>query len=656
MASHPLESDPKPSAAIAQRALRNVVNTIIFKKINGQGDKVFVDMIMENIGTDTLDMEEGEKIVFFDKVRDIFGTFFGIEQSDEENRIKMIRSLIRVVFPDLLEESEEKKLISGSRIRSLKDKINMEIHRLSGDSRSTEFDVNRFVRDILFHGDEEADLKTVSERLAEAKDEIPSEVVLPLTQTIEAMSGKKPTVLRKIIASALKNFKRTQKKTVTNPQKISDLRDLMGFIESLESRKMTVSDFHILDYLRDYIDSGTAENLMGLEDSRHPKTLVGAVVNSRYNGNLLKDDLFTSRARNEAVSGAAISSMEKRDFEEIAFCLREIAKGRLDMEEVSLRTGIGASPVDVPLRIFSYPIPALLIARRLKERYGKSPKVDFFTGQEGGIACNGMPEDLVRANTRDAFKLVNSFVQTFFPDIADRFSLVSDKEWSHPQTRIMVDYLESLLREEAERGDNSHLQKIVNELQKRGSHYGAEGGAENSLRYAAFHTICFRDVPTINAYIDGVENGPSHIISIGGSSEREFDYIRNILARKFSVEGFNKFVQQRGQSELQIENSMPSLETRASLIADTGSIPPYFLVKEVGDIGVSDTMRMDPETMRELFANRIKGALTTPHTTGQNDERRLSGARSLVQGMSLIAAVTGREPFIDFIHNLNKQA
>ncbi len=633
-----------PNPKSSRQAFRNVLEEIVAKKINGEEDSNLVAAVFTHLDEEGIPVEERND--FYVELKELSETFFGIQARDEAHLTEMIRALIRTVFPDLFEDGGE-KFITGDRVRILKDRINDEIRRLSKSLEEASFDLNDFVNSFLFEGNEFMDLGRLSEKLESARESTPSEIVQALSSMLEAMKGKRTNVAKKAIAGTLKRAQRHNSAGSTHDPRILQLKDLLSFIESLESKRMGVTDFHLLDYLKDYIDADTAGHLMNAK----PQTLTGAVIESRYNGNHLATDSFAVHSREEAVRSAVISSMTPEDFQRVMCCLIGIVKGESTIEDLNLRTGIGAFPDAVPLRILSYVIPALTIASRLKKRYGKSPKIDFFTGQEGGIACNNMPADLVRKNTMGSFRIVHQFVQTFFPDVAEHFSLVEDKEWAHPQTQLMVDYLERLLVQAIGSGDDPYLEKIATELKRRGSHYGGPEGERNSLKYAAFHAICFRDIPTINAYIDGNADVQSHIISIGGPSETEFDHVRNVLATNFSTEGFNQFALERGVPELSIKTSSPALRTRSSLIANTGIIPPYFLVREAGDITLTELDGMEPDQMRALFADRIQQALTrTTAPSGEGETRITSGAKSFVQGMALIAVTTGRESLVHFIH------
>ncbi len=628
-------------------SVETLLRTIVTKMVTGEGDEGLVKGIVEDLDQTTVGMKEEEKPVFYAKAEEIFTVFFGVEHNDERRLTEMIRPLIRKVFPELFEGEDEVRYVKGDRIKVLKDRISEEIHRLIAESQKDKFDLRTFINDFLFEGKEAMEMEALFAKLASVGDGTPEDVTYALRGVLNGMKGKMLIVSKKVIAGALKRSHKHAAEEKADDPKIPALKDLLAFVESLENKRMSITDFHILDYLRDYVDATTAGHLMEAK----PQTLAGAVVESRYNGNHLAHDAFTSHFKGEAMSKAVISSISKKDFKEIVACLVRIASGDLDIEDLSLRTGIGASDKDVPLRILSYAIPSLTIARRFQEKYGKSPRVDFFTGQEGGIACNGMPLDLVRANTETAFRITKDFVHTFFPDVAGQFSLVDDKEWSHPQTQLMVAYLESVLIEAAERGDDPYLEKIVRELRRRGQEYGEDRGAGNSLKYAAFHVICFRDVPTINAYIDGNQGGQNHIVSIGGSSEKEFDHVRDVLTAKFSVEDFNRFAVESGKPEMRIQAALPNLGTRSSLIADTGVIPPYFLVNEVNDIALPELEGLEPNQVRDLFAQRIQSALTKTHQGVENDPRTVSGARSLVQGMALLASTIGRESLVDFIQH-----
>jgi hypothetical protein len=357
----------------------------------------------------------------------------------------------------------------------------------------------------------------------------------------------------------------------------------------------------------------------------------------------------------EAHAQAVVHAMTDRDFEDIVRGLIKVASGELKIEDVTLRTGIGGSDDDVPLRILSYIIPSLTIARRFKEKFNMSPRVELFTGQEGGIACNGKDAEGVRKNTDQAFHVIQKFVDTFFHDIKDQFSLVSDKEWTNPRVQLMIDYLENLLTNLMEKDE--HLRKIGEELKGRGMKYGAETGLDHALRYAAFHIICFQDIPTVNRYIDPNAIPKTHIISIGGTAERDFDIVRDALTEHFSVEGFNQFALDSGQPDLKIQETLQPISMRSMLIADTGNIPPYFLAREADDITLPELHGLGVDELRGLFGERMRRALETfGACSGQEANRGAKDASSsFIKGMTMIAGVVSPDALIDFIHRFTHE-
>jgi len=619
----------------------------------GTRDETLVRSIKEEWRGLAATMSAEKRLDFYTRLADAFSTFFGLDQADQEIIAQDLRDLLAKVFPELALITAQIDTYQGSTsIAALKSSIHEEIHRLregiqrgnaGGTETSLQLDINQLVAQ-LFGAEENTDPSNLLTKLDGITPVPPDEVLVPLRTALRSFQSKGKTAHRKAVLSILKGArKKTLEHASESDPLIAGLEDLLAFIHTLETRRVTLSDLHLVEYLSGQVSEEEAVTLIGVD----PKTLPGAILKSKYNGDRLQDDRFIAQASNGALLRDVAKSITAVDFANIARCLTKIATGELKIDEICLRTGIGASTQPVPMRILAYALPVLTIARRFQANFGASPQVELFTGEEGGIGCNGMDPDVVKNNTGKAFRIIKDFVEAFYPDVKDSFALADDKEWSDPKIQLLINYLENILLAEAE--TNEELGKIVKELKKRGTVYGGENGAENAVKYAAFHVICFRDVPTIDAYLGDRDHSGRHVISFGGASEAAFDFIRDILVARFTVEDFNQFASDSGREELRINHDLPALDTRSTVIANTGVIPPYFLVPESGDISLDDLDGLGADGVRALIVERLHRALQISTEPTDRPARTLSGASSLMQGVSMISAAVGSERLIQFL-------
>lgn len=632
---------------IAANSFKELLMIIIEKIVNcpDRGAEIeLCNMLTKTLKEDVADdMSIDEQFTFYNNLREIFSTFFGVTNAHPEQYLAgLVRDLTICAFPDLA-IVRDNGYTKASKVRTLIGKIDQEIAKKT----SSEINEGSFL-DSVFGNEQILEAADFMEKFAASKTGLPADCVEAVEKQVNGMTRSGKAIARRAIESNLKKLKK--KALPADDEGLVGLQTLRAFIASLESRRVDLKDLTIIDFLRGHMDENKYRELVAVPTP----SLTDAVVHSGFNGRKLDDDGFTQMAKDQALAAAAIDTVDINDFRSLAGYLIKVAKGALSIEDIDLRTGIGASASPPPLRVISYVIPSLLIARRCQEKFGKSPKIEFFTGQEGGIYCNGMDADIVRANTRTVFQLVQEFVDTFFPDVADRFSLEEDREWSDPKIQLVVEYFENLLTTEVSKGEDQRLVTIARELDRRGTVYGGEQvGAVNSLKYAAFHAICFQDIPTVNRYISGNGRVDRNVVSIGGEAEGGFDHVRDFLVRGFSISGFNEYATAKGYPELSMSDELPNLSTRASMICDTGNIPPYFLVRRGGDIAIEETSTLEVDGIRALVAERIINALTIIDQKGENDQRTISGARSLLRGLAMIAAITEVDPLVEFIKSFN---
>lgn len=581
-----------------------------------------------------------DREAFFQRAHDVFTAFFGIEYLSPDEIMPQIIALVRKVHGDVAQHVDFE---NTSSLRSLQDRVGNAQSLIVHQARSRSFNVGSFL-DTLFDGQQSISRERLQEHIALCSD-LPVRAREALEKFASVFRG--PNIVRQNLKGTLNA---TLSKEVLTPEEdvvIQKLSSLNAFLESLKAPPDVV-DFFAHLYLRGSMSFEDAKNLL----DHQPSTLPAEILYSAFNGKVLLDDPFVQLRSREALAQALINSMYAGDFIQIVTLLTDVASKHTPIDHLCLRTGIGGTPDPMPVRLASYVLCSLSIARRFQERFGASPKIEFFTGQEGAIACNSVDPDVVRANTADAFTFVDAFSKQFFPDVSHAFSLVEDHPWeSNPRIVVMIDYLEQILRNAV--SQDPVLSTMVGQLESRArNHDGRDGNS--ALRYAAFHVLCFRDIPTLNRYIEGPNfERPMHVISVGGAAEREFDYIRALLAEKFSVQDFNQFVASRDQDEFAITTEDPPLHTRASIITGTGILPPYYSADPEGDVRINQLTLPDNDS-RIFVSDRVHHALSMSRP-GQ-DSSAIGRARSVVRGMILVASAAPPEKLYPFVTQYNGRA
>lgn len=627
--SHHESSETLPYAREAQRffaLLDRIYGKIFISKEGESNDDIRLKVFLLISEREQAFETDEQRAIFYDHAHDVFTAFFGIEYVPTDTLMPMIINLIHKTHSDVATTLNCEGVRS---VHNLQDRVRGAQAHIETQARGRTFDVKSLLDDIFMR--EDSIPRDIFEtRIRERQDLFPSSVQEALRLFFEKY--KKPQIFRQMLKGMLNSVVAKQGISDDEKHTIDRLSTLNTFLESLKAPP-DVADFFAHLYLREIVDFDQAQQLL----HQGPSTLPNHILESAYNGRTLLDDPFVQLRGREAIAQTLISSMHAHDFLQITQLLIDVADGSVPIQDIHLRTGIGGAPDPMPLRLASYVLCSLQVARRFQETFGVAPKIDFFTGQEGAIACNDVDATTVRGYTKDGFAFIQRFTQIFYPDVADSFALVDDHEWSKNQRiGLVIDYFEKLLLAAMQK--DQILVDMTKKLESRArNHDGLDG--RSALRYAAFHVLCFKDIPVLTQYIDGDsadQQLPEHIISIGGAAEREFDYIRSVLVESFHVDDFNLFVSRKGSPHQVISGHHAPLRTRASLIAGTGIVPPYYLAREEGDVRIRHEIPPH-QPVSEHIGHKLQHALTL---IGQeNHVDQVGRAQSVTRGMLLLAAV-----------------
>lgn len=627
-----------PHAARFFGLLDRICRKISVIKEDGYGDNgkaAITQLITEQLASI---QDSDDREVFFQRAHDVFTAFFGIEYLSADEVMPQIIDLVRKIHGDV---AAHVSLDEVSSVRALQDRVVNAQNTIVDRARRNVFDVATFLGGLF--GDRSVVAREDVQRyIEEHQQEMPPRVLESLEKFLRGFKGKE--VARQMIKGMMNSTLSGSALSSGEQVAVQRLSSLNLFLESLKSPS-DVSDFFAHLFLRGSISYEEAQGLL----HHTPSTLPAEILYSAFNGKVLLDDPFVQLRSREAIAQALIDSMYASDFIQIVGLLMDVASNKTSVEEICLRTGVGGTPDPMPVRLASYILCSLKVAQRFLEKFGASPKIEFFTGQEGAIACNDVDAQTVRDNTADAFSFVQSFIHRFFPDIEGSFSLVQDREWeSNPRIVMLVDYLEQLLLDAAK--SDTVLTNIIDQLENRAKHHDGRDG-RSALRYAAFHLLCFRDIPALNRYVEGSEyRRPEHVISVGGAAEREFDYVRALLVERFNVQDFNAYATSRGESDLSLIDEMPALKTRASIITGTGILPPYYAANPEGDVLIRQLKEVSDET-RGFVGDRVHLAMSLSRPG--EDSGAIGRARSVVRGMVLVASVAPPDQLYSFVADYN---
>ncbi|HBQ51175.1 TPA: hypothetical protein DD690_04300 [Candidatus Daviesbacteria bacterium] len=300
--------------------------------------------------------------------------------------------------------------------------------------------------------------------------------------------------------------------------------------------------------------------------------------------------LFEQRKKNKLASFAANAEVRRTEKQ-----TGEILP-RKDRQEImnNVRAEIEKEGIEAALTSEQY--------AEVVNRYAlsdKTPRVQFVFAHQAAIAINGTHKnpELIPVRTEERKRVMEEFVQKFFPSIASGVSYIEDIPWNQHslQTRLTIEYFAHVIRAN---GDPEAI-KTREKLQERGRKHGGEQGAEQAIMYAAIHVPVFGDpvaVPPIDYLQDPLTNADI-AITIGGQPEREFCVFRRIVSENASTQGMVKFLDAKmevtglpsddeilatiskvrgwgeGCSKVKPEHMIP-------LISTVGDLPPYFADKD----------------------------------------------------------------------------
>ena len=243
---------------------------------------------------------------------------------------------------------------------------------------------------------------------------------------------------------------------------------------------------------------------------RFQSNLVKAVGSLLFVGGMLSQDGYV-----EGIGGM--------DYENLVLTAVNLAKPDGRREGVVIRTVFGATEM-MPLRALSYLLPPLVLMERLKEDGLIVPQLQVVFANQISARLNGLSIGQVTDQSDKLARLASSYVQTFFPEIADSTVFLQDA----PLERGSV--LRNELLSNAAVLRNMEQLGLEDTLKGKASNNGA---GRTHIFYGAAHPILhdadFKEIliPIIADQSPLAKAGT--IISIGGYQEQDFYRLRQAL-------------------------------------------------------------------------------------------------------------------------------
>lgn len=601
---------------------------------------------------------------FYRELTRAFTAFFGFEHREDGAFSEEIRQVLAATYMHVIHIVD---FFGASGTNEFIDRMKEKQRELRRERAASQFDVNACVADI-FGSDETMLHSTFIERSRQITQDVPDFINRGMVEFRDRF--KPPKIPKKAFKSALKGI--IAQNTKESPEE-QELQRAIEMVASLGGRTTTIRDenskpsktveslggryditsFHLFSYLRaGGIPFEDAVSVMKIE----PSSFHFSVADSLYNGEHIVDTPIYRSEVAHIEAKTLIHAMYQDDFIEITQLLCNIADGTVAPDEFCLRVGVGGTDTPVPVRIISYIAGSLALAARFNLMYRKTPHIELFTGQEGAIACNRSDTMAVRENTNTVFSLIKEYVCEFFPHLVERFDVVQDIPWTeHARVPCVVDFLEQILLRYSD--EDEEMRRIADELARRGNGHGNTHGSTRALKYAAFHIVCFADIPAVTEYVMGRPTSHRHIVSVGGDAERDFTYVRRLLVNHFIdkttgedtfVQQFNEYLDDKGLSGFSAGRDSVPLQTRASMITGTGINPPYYLAADGGDIALDEVAGKTADEIMRVIAERVHRALTIVGDSS-SDAKIVGQARSFLKGMAILASQASPQRLSDFI-------
>lgn len=200
-------------------------------------------------------------------------------------------------------------------------------------------------------------------------------------------------------------------------------------------------------------------------------------------------------------------------------CVGETIRGIHHTQRVVVAQGFGVKEEGIPLRFLAYIVPVLHLLKQLPE----STTAEFYTACHGVCRVNGFRLDHIAPHVSAMREAVIQYAVCVHPGYSGRIRFLEDRSIENdPSTK---DFIASLATEvESLCRQDERIWKFVEDR---------DGAA--SLQYMVEHALYMRDplevVREEHWLVPGMASDMQHVIMVGGSSEKIFYDVRQLLCR-----------------------------------------------------------------------------------------------------------------------------
>ncbi len=188
-------------------------------------------------------------------------------------------------------------------------------------------------------------------------------------------------------------------------------------------------------------------------------------------------------------------------------------------EKVVVAQGFGLKEEGVPLRFLAYIVPTLHLLKQLPE----SAIAEFYVAHFGVLRANGLNVEITTSRAEEMNDAVINYSSAIHPEESSKVRFLEDRNIENDQeTQVLINSLAETAKKFCSKEEK--IQKFI-----------SNRGGETSLRYMVEHALYMRDplkgVEESNWLVPEMTSEMQHIIMIGGSSEKIFCEMRQLLCR-----------------------------------------------------------------------------------------------------------------------------
>lgn len=240
----------------------------------------------------------------------------------------------------------------------------------------------------------------------------------------------------------------------------------------------------------------------------------------RSGQNLILKDHFLAKAgpsRKIARKNRACSESAARDLQMLACAVSRAAEA----QKVVLTTGIGLSDKGVPLRLPALIVPGLNMMRELVKTGNADIRYIVYQARDFITETNGLDAAMAFGNAALCTGYIRRFVDEFFPDVADRVTILSGDDFRLGRAHL------STLADRLAGAEDGPVRENMAAIESYASR--RRGAARSHLYYAAANIILNGGYGPHYPLRDHVRDDDAVIIPLGGAKEKPFFNLTSLI-------------------------------------------------------------------------------------------------------------------------------